>query len=70
MTSKEALDKFIFKARNEKMKEAIKISYERIYMNCPTCGCEFSYKVEDAGAIDKIICPCCGSEKRKEKHDK
>ena len=41
------------------MKKIIKKGTKEFITNCPTCGCEFSYELEDIYMSDKVSCPCC-----------
>lgn len=44
------------------MIEIIEKGNEKFIMICPTCGCKFSYSIDDfiTGSISKTVkCPCC-----------
>lgn len=41
------------------MIKIIKDGQKEFIAKCPTCGCEFSYQLDDIG-FGSVVCPCCG----------
>lgn len=41
------------------MIKIIKDGQKDFIAKCPTCGCEFSYRLIDIG-LGSVVCPCCG----------
>lgn len=41
------------------MIKIIKDGQKEFIAKCPTCGCEFSYQLDDIG-LGSVVCPCCG----------
>ena len=41
------------------MIKIIKDGQKEFVGKCQTCGCEFSYQLDDIG-FGSVVCPCCG----------
>lgn len=41
------------------MIKVIKEGKKSFVATCPTCGCEFSYELEDITMSGYVYCPCC-----------
>lgn len=42
------------------MIKIIKDGQKKFVVKCHTCGCEFSYEINDV-VLGSVVCPCCGN---------